>query len=68
ESRAQFEENRGRNTYAKAEAKRNWDAAHESPASRTAKMREENAQRAAAAKARTAAAEARRDEAKKPLH
>lgn len=70
ESRAQFEENRGRNTYAKAkaEAKRNWDAAHESPASRTAKMGEENAQRAAAAKARTAAAEARLDEAKKPLH
>ena len=70
ETRAQFEENRGRNTYAKAkaEAKKTWDEAHESPASRTAKMREENAQRAAAAKGRTEAAEARLSEARKSLH
>ncbi|MBQ5833399.1 MAG: hypothetical protein IIW36_01180 [Clostridia bacterium] len=69
ESRAQFEENRGRNTYAKAkaEAKKTWDEAHESPFSHTAKVREANAQRAAAAKERIEAAEARIEESRKPL-
>ena len=38
ESKANFEKNRGRNTYAKAkaDAKRNWDDAHMSPAERSA--------------------------------
>lgn len=67
ESRANFEENRGHNTYAKAkaDAKKSWDDAHMSPAERTAKMREENAQRIADAQARTEAANARYDAAKK---
>lgn len=45
EARANFEENRGSNTYkkAKAMAKESWDDAHMSPAERTAKMREEQA-------------------------
>ena len=61
EAKANFEENRGHNTYAKAkaDAKKNWDDAHMSPSERTAKMREENAARAKAANERTAAANAR---------
>ena len=46
-------------------AKKSWDDAHMSPAERTAKMREENAARIADAKARTEAANARYDAAKK---
>lgn len=67
EAKANFEENRGRNTFAKAkaDAKKNWDDAHMSPSERTAKMREENAARAAAAKERTKVANARYDAAKK---
>ena len=43
ESRANFEENRGSNTWKKAKeiGKQSWDDAHMSPAERTAKMREE---------------------------
>jgi len=43
EAKANFEENRGSNTYkkAKAQAKQSWDDAHMSPAERTAKTREE---------------------------
>ena len=43
EARANFEENRGTNTFrkAKAQAKQSWDDAHMSPAERTAKTREE---------------------------
>jgi len=49
ESRANFEENRGKNTFAKAkadakakkEAKENWDAAKQSIAKRQAKIKEE---------------------------
>ncbi|MBQ8425416.1 MAG: hypothetical protein IJX17_05295 [Clostridia bacterium] len=43
ESKANFEENRGTNTWkkAKAQAKQSWDDAHMTPAERTAKTREE---------------------------
>ena len=43
EAKANFEENRGTNTFkkAKAQAKESWDDAHMSPAERTAKIREE---------------------------
>ncbi len=43
EAKANFEENRGTNTFrkAKAQAKQSWDDAHMSPAERTAKTREE---------------------------
>jgi len=43
EAKANFEENRGSNTFkkAKAQAKQSWDDAHMSPAERTAKIREE---------------------------
>ena len=43
EAKANFEENRGSNTFkrAKAMAKESWDDAHMSPAERTAKVRAE---------------------------
>ena len=43
EAKANFEENRGSNTWkkAKAQAKQSWDDAHMSPSERTAKIREE---------------------------
>ena len=43
EAKANFEENRGTNTFRKAKAlgKQSWDDAHMSPAERTAKTREE---------------------------
>ena len=43
EARANFEENRGTNTWkkAKAQSKQSWDDAHMTPAERTAKIREE---------------------------
>ena len=43
EAKANFEENRGTNTFRKAkeQAKQSWDDAHMSPAERTAKTREE---------------------------
>ncbi len=61
ESRANFEENRGRNTFAKAkaDAKKNWDDAHMSPSERAKKMQEERDTRIADAKAREAAANER---------
>ena len=67
ESKANFEENRGHNTYAKAkaDAKKSWDDAHMSPSERSAKMQEEREAKIAAAKARTEAANVRYDEAKK---
>ena len=67
ESKANFEENRGHNTYAKAKAnaKKSWDDAHMSPSERNAKMQEEREAQIAAAKERTAAANARYDAAKK---
>lgn len=67
ESKANFEENRGRNTFAKAkaDAKKNWDEAHMSPAERNEKMQQEREEQIAAAKARTAAANERLENAKK---
>ena len=66
EAKANFEENRGRNTYAKAkaDAKRHWDDAHMSPSERSAKMQEERDAKIAAANERTEAAKARYDAAK----
>ena len=61
ESRANFEENRGRNTFAKAkaDAKKSWDDAHMSPSEREAKAQEERDRQIAEAKARCEAANAR---------
>ena len=66
EAKANFEENRGRNTYAKAkaDAKQHWDDAHMSPSERSAKMQEERDAKIAAANERTEAAKARYDAAK----
>ena len=67
ESKANFEENRGRNTFAKAkaDAKKNWDDAHMNPAERAAMEQEARDERIAEAKERTAQANARYEEAKK---
>lgn len=67
ESKANFEENKFHNTYAKAkaDAKKSWDDAHMTPAERNAKMQAEREEQIAAAKARTAAANERYDAAKK---
>ena len=67
EAKANFEENRGHNTYAKAkaDAKKSWDDAHMSPSERAAKMQEEREAKTAEAKARTEAANARYEAAKK---
>ena len=67
ESKANFEENRGHNTFAKAkaDAKKSWDDAHMSPAERGAKMQAEREELLAGAKARTAEAQARYEAAKK---
>ena len=67
ESKANFEENRGHNTFARAKemGKQSWDDAHMTPAERAAKMQEERDAQIAAAKERTAAANERYDAAKK---
>ena len=67
EARANFEENRGHNTYAKAkrDAKQHWDDAHMTPAQRAAKEQEARQARIAAAKEATEAANKRYDAAKK---
>lgn len=67
EARANFEENRGHNTFAKAkaDAKKNWDDAHMSPAEREKRAEEEREAAIAAANARAEAANARYEEAKK---
>ena len=67
EARANFEENRGRNTFkkAKADAKKNWDDAHMSPKERAAKMQEERDAKIREAKAKTEEANARYEAAKK---
>ena len=67
ESRANFEENKFHNTYAKAKAdgKKSWDDAHMSPAERAAKDQEARDARIAAAKEATEKANARYEEAKK---
>lgn len=67
EAKANFEENRGCNTYAraKADAKKHWDDAHMTPAERNAKLQAEREAQIADAKARTATANARYEAAKK---
>ncbi len=66
EAKANFEENRGSNTWKKAKenAKKSWDDAHMSPTERTAKMRAEQALAIEEANARKAAAEERYHKAK----
>ena len=66
EARANFEENRGSNTWkkAKAMAKQNWEDAKMSPSERTAKMREDQAKQIEEANARIEAANARYEAAK----
>ena len=67
ESKANFEENRGHNTFAKAkaDAKKNWDDAHMTPSERNAKMQAERKAQIAAANERTEAASKRCEAAKK---
>lgn len=66
EAKANFEENRGKNTFAraKADAKKTWDEAHMSPAERSAKMQEEREKHIAEANARKEAADKRYQESK----
>lgn len=67
ESKANFEENRGRNTFAKAkdDAKESWESAKMSPAARQEKTKEERQKQIADANARKEAAEKRLEELKK---
>jgi len=66
EAKANFEENRGTNTYrrAKAQAKQSWDDAHMSPAERTAKIRQEQKEQIESANQRKLQAEERIAKAK----
>lgn len=66
EARANFEENRGTNTFkrAKADAKKTWDEAHLSPSERAAKADIERDEKIAEAKAREEAAKARLEDAR----
>ena len=67
ESKANFEENRGHNTFAKAkaDAKQVWDDAHMSPSERAAKDQEARDERIAQAQERVEAANVRYEAAKK---
>lgn len=67
ESKANFEENRGHNTFAKAKeiGKKNWDDAHMSPSERAKKAQEKRDAQIAAANERIAEANARHTAAKK---
>ncbi len=67
ESKANFEENKFHNTYAKAkeQGKKSWDDAHMSPTERAAKEQEARDARIAEAKTKTAEANARYEAAKK---
>jgi len=67
ESKANFEENRGHNTFAKAkaDAKKNWEDAKMSSAERQEKIREEQAKQIAEANARKEYAEKRLEDLKK---
>ena len=67
EAKANFEENRFHNTFAKAkaDAKKRWDDAHMTPSQRTEKSLAESNEKIAAAKKRTAAANERCGTAKK---
>lgn len=66
EAKANFEENRGTNTFKKAkeQAKQSWDDAHMSPAERTEKTRAEQQKQIEEANARIAEANARYEAAK----
>ena len=66
EARANFEENRGRNTFARAKesAKKVWNEAKQGPAKRAEAAERERAERIAAANARTEAANERYEAAK----
>ena len=66
EARANFEENRGHNTFAKAkaDAKKSWDDAHMTPAERTAKIRDDQKKQIEEANDRIKAANERYDAAK----
>jgi hypothetical protein len=66
ESKANFEENRGRNTYAraKADSKKVWNDAHMSPSERSAKEQKTREERITEAKKRTDAANQRIDNRK----
>jgi len=67
ESRASFEENRGRNTFAKAkaDAKKSWDDAHMTPSERAEKEQEARNARIEEARKRTEEANARYEAARK---
>ena len=67
EAKANFEENRGHNTFKKAKemGKQSWDDAHMTPAERAEKDQAIRDERIAEANARREAAEARYNEAKK---
>ncbi len=66
EAKANFEENRGTNTFkkAKADAKKNWDDAHMSPKERTEKTRLEQQKQIEEANKRIEEANARYEAAK----
>ena len=66
ESKANFEENRGSKTFAKAKAnaKQNWDEVHMAPTQRNEKMQKEREQQIANAKQRTEEANKRIEQAK----
>ena len=66
ESKATFEENRGKNTFkkAKADAKKNWDDAHMSPSERAKRAQEERDAQIAAANKRKEDAEKRIEQLK----
>ena len=67
ESRANFEENRGRHTFAKAkaEAKETWESAKKSPKERQNEIKENQAKQIARANARKEMAEKKLEELKK---
>lgn len=67
EAKANFEENRGHNTFvkAKADAKKSWDDAHMTVAERNVKMQEEREKQIAESNERKVKANARLKEAKK---
>ncbi len=66
ESKANFEENRGSNTYvkAKAQGKKSWDDAHMSPSERAAEDQKKRDEQLAEANKRKAEADARYEAAK----
>lgn len=66
ESKANFQENRGCNTFswAKADAKRRWEDAHMSREAREGKARQEREAKIVAAESRIAAANERYEKAK----